>query len=368
MPQANLEQIANTVASYVDASKLLQGSFSASYDPICGLLNKIGKTFTIDTLFFDDFTEMDGEKLEFGAILEEFYEDLIQPGTWDDTGANTLSPAYPTYRPTIYSYPFGLKPFKQTESYVRYKKACLNAESYGLLIAKVYKRLEDSIAVWKRDTKKEMLGKFIGKVEAAFSGASTVTANTAYSVGAYVKDASHYAVVFKAIPNTNTETDVADLVAAGYCVLIDNLKQVVAKPVDTETGEAFIKQLKNDVAVSRRPNENSLNGASIGAQEGLYLYVKEGVMSSLDVDTLAGAFNQERLAVPVTIRQVEDFGSYSGNAYAILIDPRGCRIHPNEDLTLNQVNAEGAFINIYRHMDFTGCISGNSFVKVYEAS
>ena len=365
MAQATLTQLENIISTYVDASKQTQKGFTASTDDLTGLLDKIAMTITMDTAFYDSLPELDGEKLEWGATIEEYFEDLTKPVDFDPTGANNNSPAYPTYRPVLYDYPLGLKTFKKSISYVKYKKACLNSSVYAQLVANNYKKLEDSIASYKMFAKLGLMGNFIIKVEAVFSGASTLTANTAYSVGAYVKDASHYGVVVKAIPNTNTETDVADL--PENIVILDNLAQVLAVPEDTSTGEAFIKQLKKDITIAKRPNEQSLSGGAIGAEQGLVLYLKEGVLPSIEVDTLAGAFNQERLAVPVEIKEVKDFGqAYSGKTYALLMDRRAIRLHNNEDLSLNFVNADGAFINIVRHLDFTGFISGNCFVKIYQ--
>ena len=65
------------------------------------------------------------------------------------------------------------------------------------------------------------------------------------------------------------------------------LVTTIAIPTNTATGEAFIKQVKEDVETASFPNEGGLNKSLIGAAPSLVLYVKKGVMPSLEVDTLA---------------------------------------------------------------------------------
>ena len=147
-----------------------------------------------------------------------------------------------------------------------------------------------------------------------------------------------------------------------------NLVGTIAVPVDTTTGEAFIKQIKEDVETASFAHEGGLNGSLIGAAPELVLYVKKGVMPSIEVNTLAGAFNKEDLAIPARIKVVDDFGTMTNTGvYAILVDPRGVKLHRDYHAIRQSENADGDFINYVDHSEHTGFISKNFFIKAYKA-
>ena len=147
------------------------------------------------------------------------------------------------------------------------------------------------------------------------------------------------------------------------------LVTTIAKPVDTATSEAFIKQIKQDVETASFPNEGGLNGSLIGAAPELVLYVKKGVMPIVEVDALAGAFNEGRLAIPAKIKVVDDFGTMTNTGvYAILVDPRGIKLHRDYHAIRQSENADGDFINYVDHSEHTGFISKNVFIKAYKAA
>lgn len=89
-------------------------------------------------------------------------------------------------------------------------------------------------------------------------------------------------------------------------------------------------------------------------------------MSSLEVDTMAGAFNAEKLALPCEIKVVEDFGNgVDANAYAVLVDPRGIKLHRNYEAVRDNPVAAGDYRNFFLHTEHTGFISPYTFVKVF---
>ena len=143
---------------------------------------------------------------------------------------------------------------------------------------------------------------------------------------------------------------------------------VLAAPADTQTAEAFIKQIKTDVEAASFASENtSLGGALIGAAPELTLYIKKGVMPTVEVDALAGAFHAENLAIPANIKVVDDFGNADAKIYAMLVDPRGIKLHRSYHAVRDQMNGIGDFVNFFDHSENTGFISKNTFVKVYKS-
>lgn len=365
----SVEEVEAIVSSMVTTAKISNSTFNVTRDNIVGLADKIGKIAMIDTAFqTDKLARFEGEYLSFGKTVEEWQQDLLLPYDYDSTGAGALTPDDPTYRPVFYSYTLGKKVIKTTIRNNDIERAVHFEEQLAGIVAMITKRLSDSMAQYRYAVKREMLGKFIGLAEYEMdaTNASSYAISTAYNVNALVKSGSPAVVgiVVKPIANTNTHTW-AQAIAAGEIVLL-NLTEEVAVPEDTSTGEAFIKALKNDVEIAGDVSEgHSLNGNTLGAVEGLVLIVKQGVMSSLEVDTFAGAFHENNVALPTEVIVVKDFGAYSGKAYAVLMDSRAMRLHNTYNATRDNFNGDGDFLNLFRHTEDTAWISRNCFIKVY---
>ena len=93
---------------------------------------------------------------------------------------------------------------------------------------------------------------------------------------------------------------------------------------------------------------------------GLALYVKQGVMPSLEVDTMAGAFHLEKLSTGVDAKVIKDFGATNSKAYAILMDVRAVRLHVDYEAVRENFNGAGDFLNLFSHIETTGFISRNA--------
>ena len=374
MAKLSLPELKSIISSVVTKAGISNPSFVETRNNVVGLLDKIGKIYTLDTDYqLDKLYMFDGEYLSFGKTIEEWQEDLILPADYDATGANALAPSDPTYRPVDYSYSVGKKVIKTTIRNNNIERAVHFEAQLAEIVAMQFKRIEDSMAQYRYGVKREMLAKYIELAKDA-QGASTSTfaISTAYSVGDYVRKGSSgdnakiFAVVVKAIANTNTHTwDQA--VSSGELIVFDLFK-VVAKPVDTSTGEAFIKAVKEDLEIAQDVSEgHSLNGNTLGATSNLKLIVKQGVIPELEVGTYAGAFHREDLAFPADIVVVKDFGSADAKYYAVLMDSRGMRLHNTYNATRENPNGEGDFLNVFRHTEDTAHVSRNTFLRVYSA-
>ena len=370
MAKLSYAELKTLVASLVTDAKISNASFVESRDNTVGLLDKIGKIVTLDTDYQTDKLYMfDGEYLSFGKTIEEWQEDLILPQNFDSTGANALAPSDPTYRPVFYSYTLGRKVIKTTIRNNDIERAVHFNEQFIEIIAMKTKRLSDSMAQYRYQVKREMLAKFIGLAHAEMTNTETFTTSHAYTVGTCVRSASSgtikYGIVVKAIANTN-DKNWANSVLAGNIIEL-HLEQGLAVPTDDTTGEAFLEQLRKDVELASDSNEGySLNGNSLGATEGLVLIVKQGVMPSLEVKTLSGAFNLDKIAPNVEVIVVKDFGGADADYYAVLMDRRGMRLHNTYNATREDVNGLGDFLNINRHTEDTAYLSRNVFFKAYK--
>lgn len=316
MSKLSISELKAFTKTYVDAAKQA-GAWNATTQNFVGLLDKIGKIVSINQNYEDKLPELDSEDLNLGRTIEEYMIALTMPEDFGE-GENCLAPALPAIEDVAYSYDLGRKVIKTTVPYGNIEKACLTSENASNILAQIMERLEQSASLYRYQIKKQAIGNFIDKA-----------------------------------------------ITAGRV-------EAIAKPVDTETGEAFIKQVKNDIEEASFASENtSLSGALIGSVPELTLYVNKQVLPSLQVDTLSGAFNKDELAVNCKIKVLDDFGTLgAGNekTFAVLVDPRGIRVHNNYRAVRENLNGEGDFLNVFRHESDTVFLSKFTYVKAYKAN
>lgn len=373
MAKMSYAELKSYVIGVVTTAKLSNATFNVTRDNIVGLVDKIGKLVTLDSVFaIDKLAQFDGEYLSFGKTIEEWQQDLIMPQDYDSSGAGAMSPHDPTYRPNFYSYTIGRKVIKTTLRNNNIERAVNLVEQLVEISAMQIKRVQDSMSAYRYQVKREMLAKFIGLIAHAYNSDSdiaTFVTATAYSEGTQLKKGATpdvYGIVVKGIPASPAIADWATAVSGGY-IIEYSLVTELAKPVDDTTGEAFVQSVKEVVEVAGDLSEgNSLNGNSLGAIEGLTLILRQGIEPVLDVKTLAGAFHQERVSLPANTITLRDFASASNDVYAVLMDSRGMRLHRTYQATRENMNGDGDFLNIFEHTEDTAWISRNCFVHIWK--
>lgn len=365
----SLKQMTDIAAAYVAENKIAVDNLAAVRDAVTGLVETIGAIFTLDTSFKDKLAYMNAEDLSYGKTVEEWQADLLLPTDFDPSGTNALKPSDPSFRPVEFSLTLGEKTFKTTERKNTYNKAVHNEGQLSEITSMIMKRLYDSKGAWDYQIKRESLAKFIDMCFKGESGTTTIAANKDYAVNTLVTDgANAHGIVVKPIKKDSGVVGYADGVDKGFVVTL-SLTQNVTKPIDTKTGESFIKAVKIDVEKFQDISEgNSLNGNTLGAEEGLVLLVKQGIMPIIEVDVEAGAFNGSKVAIPTEVIVVKDFGSDTHGAYAMLMDRRAVRKFNSSLIPDTDHNGEGHFDNYYIHSEDTIHISRNAAVKVYYES
>ncbi len=368
MAKLSLELLKGYVANVVTAAKVSNGTFNVTRDNVIALVDKIGKIVTLDTAYaIDKLSMFDGEYLSFGKTIEEWQADLIMVQDYDPDGAGALAPHVSTFRPNFYSYTLGKKVIKQTLRNNDIERAVHFVEQFNEIVSMMVKRLSDSMAAYRYDVKRQMLGRFINLCLACYdSSVTTFVASTAYSVGTLLKSgAGKFGIVVTAIAAADAYANWAAAVASGKLIEY-SLVSEIAKPVDATTGEAFVEEAKKIVEVAQDLSEgNSLNGNTLGAVEGLVLIVKQGILPNLDVKTLAGAFHEDKLILPETI-VLRDFGSADDDVYAVIMDRRAMRLHNTYRATRENINGDGDFTNLFEHTEDTAWISRNAFIHVFK--
>ena len=375
----SLKQLASVVATYVDENKISVASFVETRDNTVGLLDTIGKIFTITTNYVDKLERFNGEDLSFGKTVEEWASDLILVEDYRPTGNEALSPHYGTYRPVYFSYTLGRKVIPQTIKYNDIERAVHNEGQFVSIIEDKTRKMYDSETMFRYACKREALGvlaQLCVDMMDSSNADSTITSNTSTSYTLAVGNIVYINIsggqfngIYQVVkPCTSLVISAQNLVANGYLIKMDLLSELDI-PVDSTTGEAFVEQVKKDVEVASDFSEgHSLNGGTLGSTEedGLVLIVKQGVRPVLDVHTLAGAFHMEKLALPSNIISVPDFGEADADIYGLLVDARIMRLYNTYRAVRENNNGDGDFLNMFFHTENTCHVSRNCFVKVYK--
>ena len=200
MAKMTISDLKQFAAGYVDASKQA-GAWVGSTNNLYGLVDKIGKIVSLKSEFSDKLPELEGDELPFGKTIEETMIDLVLPTVYGTNGVATeanattegardVVPAYPSIETAAYSYTLGRIKTKITRPYDFIEAGCQNAEQVGELTGDIMWSLESAMSLTRYNLKKYLLGNAISKA---------ITAS---------------------------------------------LVETIAVPEDTETAEAFIKQVK----------------------------------------------------------------------------------------------------------------------------
>ena len=377
MAKLSIAQLKAAVALYVDENNISVETFAATRNNSVGLLDTLGKIYTNWQSYGDKLDIFDGEDLSFGKTIEEWAQDLILPEDFDATGATTLAPHDSTYRPASFSFTLGKKTIPQTIRNNDIERAVHNIAQFEDIIAGKTKAMYDSETMLRYAIKRQALGVLAERCAAVMDSsnadvtlsAEATTITGAHSVNElfYITANSKMYCLVKPIANGAGLTG-ATAISGGYLIPYDLVKSI-ASPVDSTTGEAFIKQVLEDVEVASDFSEgNSLNANTLGAstEAGLVLVVRQGVMPSIQVDTLAGAFHKDELAIPAEIKVVKDFGDADDDYYAMLVDRRVMRLHNTYRAVRENLNGQGDFLNMFYHTENTCHVSRNVYVKVYK--
>ena len=377
MAKLSIAQLKSVIAAYVDGNNIGVDSFAETRANSVGLLDVLGKIYTNWQNYGDKLALFDGEDLSFGKTIEEWAQDLILVENFDASGSGALAPHDSTYRPASFSYTLGKKTIPQTIRNNDIERAVHNIGQFEDIIAGKTKALYDSETMFRYGLKRQALGVLVERCDDAMDSANadvtlateatTISGAVLVNELVYVTDTTSMYVCVKGIASGSGLTGTT-AIAGGYLIKLDLITSI-AKPVDDSTGEAFIEQVLADVEVASDFSEgHSLNGNTLGGnpEAGLVLVIKQGIMPNLKVQTLAGAFHREELAIPAEIVVVPDFGNADDDYYAVLVDRRIMRLHNTYRAVRENMNGQGDFLNMFYHSENTVHVSRNCFVKVYK--
>ena len=377
MAKLSIALLKSVVHTYVASNKISVDSFTATKDNSVGLLDTLGKIYTNWQNYSDKLALFDGEDLSFGKTIEEWAQDLILPEDFDASGSGALAPHESTYRPVSFSFTLGKKTIPQTIRNNDIERAVHNIGQFEDIITGKTKALYDSETMFRYAMKRQALGVLAERcvdamdsseadVTLATEGASISGAHEVNEVFAVTATGKIYILVKPIASGAGLTGTTA--ISGGYLIELDLVKEIAIPSTDV-TGEAFIEQVLKDVEVASDFSEgHSLNGNTLGGnpEAGLVLVMKQGIMPSLKVQTLAGAFNKEELAMPAEVVVIPDFGDADADIYAVLVDRRIMRLHNTYRAVRENLNGQGDFLNMFYHTENTAHVSRNCFVRVYK--
>lgn len=377
MAKLSIAQLTSLVATYVAGAKISVDSFSETRDNSVKLLDTLGKIYTLWQNYGDKLALFDGEDLSFGKTIEEWAQDLILPEDFNASGNGALAPHESTYRPVSFSYTLGKKTIPQTIRNNDIERAVHNIGQFEEIIAGKTKAMYDSETMLRYSMKRQAIGVLIGRCADAMTSSNAdvtiATVGTTISSALDVNDLLYITgetKMYVAVKPIAADAGLTGTTAksGGYVIPLDLVTEI-AKPADDSTGEAFIEQVLKDVEVASDFSEgHSLNGNTLGGnpEAGLVLVIRQGIMPALKVQTMAGAFHKDELALPAEIVVVPDFGNASSDYYAVLVDRRAIRLHNSYRAVRENMNGQGDFLNMFYHTENTVHVSRNCFVKVYK--
>lgn len=312
-----LDTLKTAAAAYVDATKQLQATPSKpTVDDFTKCVAKIGKMATLYLPIADKLPELDGDNLPYGQIIEEYMVDSFTPEKFvytDKAGKRNARRA--TFADAVYSYPLDEQIFELGVPRKQFQRVSLGQQSFSDLVTTTISTMDSSTNAWNYASKRQLIG--------------------------------------------NMATEAAKN---------SKLVSAMAKPTDTATGEAFIKKVKELAEIAKDMNDHNLAGHACGAAPSLKLYVKQGVMPSLETDVEAGCFQLDKLAMPAEVKTVLDFGDADASIYAILVDERGIKLHDDINVVTTDYDGYMDQDNFWRHLQQTGFISKFAFVHVFKAA
>ena len=316
MADFTIAALETAAKNYVDATKQLQGTFTPTVDDFTKTVCKIGEMKTLYLPHVDKLPEMNGNNLPFGETIEEFMVNDFLPETFTYTdGAPKKNAKRATFDQAVYSYALPEQLWELGVPRSQFQRVSLGQRSFTDLVSSTLMTLDSSANAWNYAAKRRLLG------------------NAAKAA-----------------------------VAAG-------LVSTKAKPDNTADGEQFIKEVKKCVEIASDMNDSNLAKHTAAAAPSLTLYIKQGVIPSLEVDTMAGAFNKAELAIPAKIKTVLDFGEYGEedkSVYAILVDDRAIKLHDDILMVTSDYDGRMNQDNFYRHQKQTGFISKYGYIHVFK--
>jgi len=386
-----LEQAKKFATDYIVDNKIC-ADYTYTIEQTSNLLNKIGEMLTITTPIVDTMPELEGNTLDRGQIIEEYFGDLQPAQAFDENASDDLAPHRLHFKKAYYSYPLARKVIPITIDNKKYDPTALTQEDLIKITSMILTKAYESKAVYRNAVKMQLVSESALLLDAKIAYYDT---RSVYNAGDFINEnhvigkediaTDAYRAVTRstrALVAGDIDTDahwsafINEQIEAGTFVEYQ-VGTKIAKPVDESTSKAFMLELNKVLEKTRRDSEgNSLSGATLGAlnKNDLMLYVADGIIPTIDVykSSLPTASlidfntNVKPIGKYAEVKLNSDY--FEGlTSYAILVDTRGLKLKSYYNAMRQSQNGKADFTNVYQHWGDTAFLSANTFIHIFYA-
>ena len=385
-----LEQAKKFATDYIVDNKIC-ADYTYTIEQTSNLLNKIGEMLTITTPIVDTMPELEGNTLDRGQIIEEYFGDLQPAQAFDENASDDLAPHRLHFKKAYYSYPLARKVIPITIDNKKYDPTALTQEDLIKITSMILTKAYESKAVYRNAVKMQLVSEIAMMLDKI---ASTYKIYGDYSAGDYILENTIIDVdppdhLYRAVTRSTRALVAGDIDTSAHWTAFINeqieagafveyqVGSKIARPVDETTSKAFMLELNKVLEKTRRDSEgNSLSGATLGAliKNDLMLYVADGIIPTIDVYKsslpTASLINFNTNVKPIgkyaEVKLTSDYFE-SRTSYAILVDTRGLKLKSYYNAMRQSQNGKADFTNIYQHWGDTAFLSANTFIHIFYA-
>lgn len=376
---------ADIVASSATFNLMWNGQIDATTNAVERLSRIVGHPIVIN----EEFPELKGDAIEEGIAIEEIHADLNPPIPWEDGKDNYGEPREQSWRPTFFSYNIAPYYFKYTLKQNQFRNVSATAQEKGLFLDLLLSTTANSVSLYLNSLCRQLLGRVIGYILKAENVNNEVFDPTKEYKNTHLnqdgtkelqylkKDVNNevFGVLMHNYDGTGVDK-VADWDEAVKKGIINELHLItnINRPgygtttlAKKENCEQFIIAFDQIVQRMKTAREGyCLSGVNCGNSiEKPVLYILEDCPSYLKAYIYGNRDNEFR--PDLNIKVVADFGKdVDSSVYALLVDPRGIKLHPTAFSTGVDNFAEKGFANFITNYEFRPFVSAHSFVHIFK--
>lgn len=263
------------------------------------LINKIGLTIISEMLASNKFSYLKGEKLEYGDTIEDIYVDYIKSQDFSGANENPFKQNKPNISVLYHTIDRQLQ-YKVTIRDVELRKAFKNSDGLNNLITKIINSLYNSKEYDEFTMFKQMLvDNYLNGTSVALEGetSSELARDLLYNIKKYSQDIEFNSREY------------------------NKLEMLTNTPLDNQI-----------------------------------LILHKDYKLNIDIDTLAGVFNLDKVDLKTRILTVDNFNADENKIVAVLLDNRGVRLHDSlftlETLRNPEALATNYYLNVWQLISY----------------
>lgn len=313
----NLEVFGNLITS--DAFQLEKNALLKT------VVNGIAKRIVNTKIMENKLKELKGDKIPYGSQIEEIIANPAKGTPYDMTSADLLTQTYADIKSVYYKINREDK-YKVTISDMQLQRALINPTGLSELVQMIVGTLYNGDNLDEMRYTKELIGSAVlnNRVKKIIVGTGTeITAVTDPKASMTIGTVNY---------GTSTSQN-------------EKMKMLVAKIRELYYNFAFGNSIYNGYTAIKGAGEEDLTTACEGSDQVLLL--RTDILSSVDVELLASAFNMDKTNFMQKVIPVDDFNGF--NVLGILCDKSWFRLNDTYYGIREFDNGSNLTTNYYLH-------------------